>query len=779
MGISKRPANRWTQKLFSKSRASNEIPWWARDQSKGQEVAKSVGGFILGLTVATAYGLIGLLVQGHSPWSCLVVTLSLAIFLSLGLGFSRSIRIIVFLMLPQIFSRQGRILLLIAAFGLVMQGPCTNIIRNFSRTSDSVACGAELALNQTAKVLQRARQPLINALKKIKAIASKAKEVADRIRKFFRSIMDAVKHVVRSLRNVWFWLLHIGDVCNSEIGSPYSKCAKVFDDARNRCMKALGQFYYLCSILMPFKLLLCGLARVAQLFCVLPQYIQPFLRNTIGTPLMRLINQVRKEFEFNVTASHHFKVNLNSSRSLSQVAFDLQEAVNLKLHPIKETLSLLTNTTPLLFVFLYLKALFYRYHYLNRDSFDNIYITSRFIRMDNLRIQAGLPSVLPLTSRERTHYIRPGSLRLSRMERLRYAFSTFTLIRHVLVVLVLVVLDYSIFWLLDLARYWLQGEIVARNPVLVSVSVEGTGYVGQIYRDLASMFDILQQGNITIHSRRCLLRPSEPNYNNYKLIGLMYGLCFCVTLFGSYVGRMNRLICASYYPSREQERISFLYNTLLAGRSNLATALLRSVRRRSVDQGHPNFLSVLSVKYPCLKPLLKLLGQHRTYCLGCGRPKRDDLEDFVSCSTPGCRGLYCRTCFRLLNNTCSVCAAPLTSQGDLDLELDSSDDEHPRLWLASAKNLNKDKRWSLEKKLKEVLGEARFRKLSLHSDSGSNLDAAKSWRETTTSTDLERENEDGGRGDAVPEPSPAPPTPFTQSPSVRIDIPSPPPLPKK
>lgn len=36
---------------------------------------------------------------------------------------------------------------------------------------------------------------LSGALNKIKAIAQKAKEVADQVRKFFRSIMDGVKHI--------------------------------------------------------------------------------------------------------------------------------------------------------------------------------------------------------------------------------------------------------------------------------------------------------------------------------------------------------------------------------------------------------------------------------------------------------------------------------------------------------------------------------------------------------------------------------------------------------
>lgn len=47
--------------------------------------------------------------------------------------------------------------------------------------------------------------PLLSgALNKIKAIAQKAKEVADRVRKFFRSIMDGVKHVGQHIRvSVW------------------------------------------------------------------------------------------------------------------------------------------------------------------------------------------------------------------------------------------------------------------------------------------------------------------------------------------------------------------------------------------------------------------------------------------------------------------------------------------------------------------------------------------------------------------------------------------------
>lgn len=66
----------------------------------------SLAGFSLGLSLATAYGLLELLAEGHSPWGCLVGTLTLAAFLGLGMGFSRQARVTVLLLLPQAFSSE-------------------------------------------------------------------------------------------------------------------------------------------------------------------------------------------------------------------------------------------------------------------------------------------------------------------------------------------------------------------------------------------------------------------------------------------------------------------------------------------------------------------------------------------------------------------------------------------------------------------------------------------------------------------------------------------------
>lgn len=60
----------------------------------------------------------------------------------------------------------------------------------------------------------------------------------------------------------------------------------------------------------------------------------------------------------------------------------------------------------------------------------------------------------------------PGSIFLSRREQIFYVLAIFYLIRHLLLVLLLIFLDYAVFWVLDLARHQLQGEIVARSEHL-------------------------------------------------------------------------------------------------------------------------------------------------------------------------------------------------------------------------------------------------------------------------------------------------------------------------
>ncbi|NWT54891.1 DCST2 protein, partial [Erythrocercus mccallii] len=556
---------------------------------------RSLGGLTLGLALASIYGALVLLVQGHNVWYCLSITVILGAGLGLGMAFSMKTRMIVLLALPHFFTKEGKMLIMMLALCLTVQGPGTNLLHNVSQVAKALSCGAELAQNQTAERLQRAKEPLLNVQKKIKEIGQNAKVVGDRVRKFVRSIIDSTRHVARALRNVWMWLSKAGAICNRELGSPQGSCFRYMDKAKDRCERALPLLFHLCYIVLSFKVLCNVMGTVTAMFCSIPQYIQTFIRTSVAAPITDALNRVRAEFEFNISVVHHFSVNLNASKSLGEVSADMMEAVQQHMEPYHHALEFFSYISVLAILFLCYHAMRYQRRYLRDDTFDNVYITRRFVELDLQCAEEGKPTVLPLSALERGRYIPPGALWLSKTERRQYGLQLFGFVRHVLLGFSILLADYSIFWLLDLFRHQLSAEIIARAPSTMTISVNGTGYTSEIYQDLVSAFNALQEGKVSVLSQVCLIEPVEPDRSTHTTIGILYGIWLFIAVFGSYMARLRRAVCATYFPFREQERLVFLHNIIRARREWLIFALRQVGTQRLADTGKSRlFLMLIS-----------------------------------------------------------------------------------------------------------------------------------------------------------------------------------------
>ncbi|NXO29888.1 DCST2 protein, partial [Cisticola juncidis] len=554
---------------------------------------RSLGGLTLGLVLASIYGALVLLVQGHNVWYCLSVTVFLGAGLGLGMAFSMKTRMIVLLALPHFFTREGKMLIMMLALCLTVQGPGTNLMHNVSQLAKALSCGAELAQNQTAERLQRAKEPLLNVQRKLKEIGQNAKVVADRVRKFFRSIINATRHVARALKNVWEWLARAGSMCNRELGSPQGSCFRYMDKAKDRCERALSIFFHICYLVHGFKVICKMMGAVGAMFCAIPRYLQLFIRSTVITPLTDALNRVRAEFEFNISVVHQFSFNLNASKSLGEVSADMMAAVERHMEPYHRFLEFFSYLSFLAILFLCYQAVRYRRRYLRDDTFDNVYITRRFVELDLRCAGEGKPTVLPLSARERGRYIPPGALWLSKVERQQYGLQLFAFLRHVLLGFSILLADYSIFWLLDLFRHQLSAEIIARAPATMTISVNGTGYTSEIFQDLVSAFNELQEGKVSVLSQVCLVEPVEPDHNTHITIGILYGVWLFIAVFGSYMARLRRAVCAAYFPSREQERLVFLHNIIRARREWLIFALRRTGTRNLADTGKSRLFLIL------------------------------------------------------------------------------------------------------------------------------------------------------------------------------------------
>ncbi|XP_038568329.1 DC-STAMP domain-containing protein 2 isoform X2 [Micropterus salmoides] len=683
------------RRALNRSAGRSGLSSWGKVRGHLSEGGRRLVPFVSGLLLASLYGATALFLQRQPLWLCVYTTLALAVLAAFGMGLSAGVRADVMVLLPSLCSAQGRNLLLFLFASVLLSGPLSNTLENTERAAASLLCGAELAANQTQELMQRSTTPLFSVLDRIIEISSNVHSVAARVQNLIHALTDGVRHVARTLRNVLHFLVDIGDMCNAKLGSPYRKCRAVFDQARGDCYDLLGEFNFLCDIVDGF-LPLCSLARAGELFCIIPSFIASHLKKHLATPTVAAFERMKREFDFNISASVDFDLDANSSSSLQQVSQVIMEEVSSELQVFQKLSEPLVYASLLLLVCAFLRAVRYRRRYLHEDDFDNVYISAQFEELDQQVTSQGGASVLPITRREAKTYITPLSLQLTAKEQQAVLVGVVSVFKHLVMGGLLVALDFLVFWMLDQVHHQVTADVVARAPVMVALQVNGSGYASDIFRDVVASFNVLQGGNITVISRKCLLEPSEPSYGKCFILGFLLGLALLVSLSGGFVQRCRRLVCASYHPKRELERIQFLRQQILDQRRAVGKALRRSAARSRADRGAGggggggaggggggggSRLQTLLLRLPGGARLSHLLALSSVSCLACGEVGRQD--NMAACDVPQCSGLYCRPCFHSLGNTCVVCTRPLTFQEDGEEELDSSDDEQQSLCSAA------------------------------------------------------------------------------------------------
>ncbi|XP_019719210.1 DC-STAMP domain-containing protein 2 isoform X1 [Hippocampus comes] len=658
----------WRRPSRLPSSSSSSSPASRRSNLRGdfRAAARSLLAFGAGLVLASCYGATALFLEGAPLWTCVYVTLAVATVTGFGMGMSVRVRTAISLMLPSLCSAHGRNFLLLASTAVLVSGPVANTLENSEQAAASLLCGAELAANQTRQLMRNAATPLLAALDHIRQIGRNAAAMAARVNKLIGSLSDGIRHVARTMRNVFHFLSDLGNVCNAKLGAPYRKCRAIFVRAKGDCVAQLRDFNFLCGIVEGF-MHLCELAKAPKLFCSIPEYVSSQLKKHLAEPVISAFRRMRSHFDFSLSVSAALEVDANVSRSLHQTAQEILDQLIWDLKVFTKLRGPLVWAGLLLLTCSLIRAVQYQRKYLTHLNFENIYITAQFVKLDRQLTSEGGASILPITRRESQIYIRPLSPWLTRRECRSVLVGVAWVTRHMLMSAVLVALDFLVFWLLDQVQRQVQGGVVARAPVKVAVEVQGSGYMADIMRDLAVSFNVLQAGNVTVISHKCLFVPSEPDYTSCFAIGFLLGVALLVTLAGGIVRRSRRLICAYFHPDTEMARIHFLRQQILDERRAAGRALLRAAARMSAKGAKP-----------CgrLWALLQRLPGGGAYlsemCVACGG--RAGLAPFV-CDVNRCPGVFCKPCFKRGGKMCHVCARPTTFQEDSQEEPDSSEDE--------------------------------------------------------------------------------------------------------
>ncbi|KAG8194731.1 hypothetical protein JTE90_026380 [Oedothorax gibbosus] len=639
---------------------------------------KSVLGFLAGLVLTTGIFLFLLHQLNIDPRTTTAACCLVGVVLTNGLAFSPEFRCTIMLAMPGLFSSRGRMVLLTYIYILVMSGPAKNALRNANILVNSLNCGKEMVSKQAKAILKTLVAPLVAILDIMRDILKALKDFAKMLKEAFIAIRDLFLEIINAIQIMFEWLLSVVEVCADKYGSPYQRCNGAFESAARDCRDKMGAFGFLCEIVSAVQYV-CEMAKIVDLLCMLSKAVKIGIIEPLKEHFKSFARYMYTQFYVNVTFVHYYNYSLEQSKSFKDIRGDIQAEIRERTEWLVSLIDWSNLSSALVIFVLLFKAYVYRVRYLTADHFDNVYITHQVRDIDERRADRGRETILPLTIRERMRYVHPFSVRMAAAERRKFAVAFLLLFLSGIQMGFNMLIDYSLYRLLDMLRVYGAMAVKGQVPAVVQIRVKGSGVMSDMYRQMVSQFEPLMKTSPDFDLAQCLPNPIPIDVDKYRMIGLLYLVCVCMSACESYGLRLRHVICAAHHPARERLRAVWLYNHILRTRGGLKGFLRRQIRRRmygddSVDE--VTLLEALAARHRWLGKLANWLGlRSGEHCVGCGR--KVDEEGAKKCANPGCKGIYCLACFEDLDNVCTLCTKPVEYEdvSDISEEKDSSDEE--------------------------------------------------------------------------------------------------------
>ncbi|RUS84288.1 hypothetical protein EGW08_007932, partial [Elysia chlorotica] len=631
----------------------------------------------------------------------LAIAIFSGLFLSIGLAFFNTIRCLVLISFPNFASSKGRSFIIMYAMVLILNHPVQDFSHNLEVLTDAATCGQSLALNETKKLAEAAAAPLVSIISGIKVMLKGIRRLADALRKAFKALQRAVEEIISIIGKVFKWLAGMTDVCNKNMGNPFRKCKKVFQDGYNRCRRKLWIFKFLCSVVRLVKKV-CYIARIGELLCMVVDVIKKLILKKVARPIVTKIQDVREMFYFNVSVNYRYVYTMNQSRPYSEIRQAILDEVAAKLSIVHVVQTILDNTMCFTVLLVVVKAVLYRRKFLKKDGFDNFYVTKRLYEVEARRLEMGKDGIFPLRLMETFRFLPTFSYFMTKNEITKLIKGLLFWLFGVFHATYYIICDYSLYWVLDLVRRHFDYTSNTGIPPHLQLHVQGQGPMADMYRSMIGVVEPAADDGLSIDTRTCLPNPKEPNYAVYKQVTIIYAVTFFLTIFEAYLLRMRHIVTNMYYPHRDKARAVWLYNHIKLTRDSFLIFTRKQVARKYKNEKaieKHSFLSRLAAGSKLFRALLRCVGRERKYCLSCGlEGAKDDVRRFTHCIN--CKSPYCNDCFQDLKNICTACMNPV-DYGDIDgvsVEEDSSEDEQEKK--ARVKFLE-DRKQKLEKKREE------------------------------------------------------------------------------
>ncbi|XP_045537623.1 protein sneaky [Papilio machaon] len=610
---------------------------------------------------------------------------------SIGVGNASSIqmRCISLLILPMYCGKAGRGVLKAVVLTYVIAGPITNMGYNAKEVVRVFACSAQLSYNLSVLRYKLMAGPIKKAILASRSQINVFKDTFRSIDEIITPIeneIEGTEELVQIMRRNIIedfvdkkyltregnytrdtsesfllqekYLNKLSYRCKELISRGINKCEKMFVTAFDECYSAAhGHFDH--SVCWPLN---------TQTACDLRRFLN-------GSQLCDTIDQIDpglgegylylKKIQKRLTDNLKY-VRMQYKVTYERELYDVQDAKETGkrvMHEFEQrggsmqcVLSVVNVCLALILLRIVLAAQAHHDRYLTNITYDNIYITSYFKRIDKRRKLKNKCSLLPLKKMERNKYVDVHSLEYKSSQRSQIVTPIHKVLLEVVTATTFVMLDRLFYEALDVVRQHAEVGVAQQGTRDLEIEVEGQGTVATMMRNILSQLN--ETRHVHVSNELCLPHPRAMPTIYFIKIYCGYLWILLLLYLNPYTLRLNRLICSYFYPKREKQRILHLYNDILKKRMKMQ----KTLRRKALQAVRAQYLSgenlrSLRMRFPQLLGWLSVFPAARMTCLICG-------ETEPRCNS-SCGFAWCDECWRAGGGRCLACD-PLTRLSDLD-----------------------------------------------------------------------------------------------------------------
>lgn len=363
-------------------------------------------------------------------------------------------------------------------------------------------------------------------------------------------------------------------------------------------------------------------------------------------------------FKGNIVLKADFRGNTNASKSSKTIEGEVSKDIESKTKVFNVFVVIVNKLLSLSLFLLFIQSFWYLRNYLAKDAYDNVYITKEFKQLD----EKALAPILPLKQQERKEYVETSSWKMNDFELKYCRLGVAQVFLHFLICIVLVLFDYSLYYILNLVRKYGSVDVKVQGHGTFKVTVNGAGPIAEFYRILLKGLDIDNGFTASLHVNRCLPDPSEPPSQTIPILLFLYAIALGFCILRAYGMRLRRKIASYYYPEQERARMEYLHKTIRHRRAGFLRFLRQDVKsshKERVTKNEFRLSTWVASRCPCIEKWLPDTSDLE--CTGCEqRTGGLNKVRLINCPsvTNGvqCPAVYCDECNRALEGICPLCS---------------------------------------------------------------------------------------------------------------------------